>query len=97
MPQPIDIVMGSPLAPERKAAIDAVRSAGGADDNSYEFWERVGRVQNICAKQKIDPAQVVKAIDLLSSYISPDGEYGHMTVTNSDINPMIAAVARRIK
>jgi len=93
MVKPLDIYLGQELSAERKTAIEAV-AATGLDDNEFEFWDRVQRVQDICGRWDVSPAIVAQAIDFIWPYVSPDGEYGHMIVADCDLNGLLAAIAR---
>lgn len=94
MVKPLDVYLGQELAPEREAAIAAVKTTLD-DDNSHEFWDRVRRVQDICEKWDVEPRHAASAVALVSGFLTPDGEYGHMVVSDGDINPLVAAIAHR--
>lgn len=96
MPQPLDIALGLELSPERTSAIEAVR-AYCSDENSVEFWDRVKRVEDICQRWDLSPALASRAADIVSPYLSPDGERGHEAVFDADINALMAALGRAFK
>ena len=97
MPKPLDVVLGDELPKPRQDAIDAVRASGCTDDNSMEFWDRVGRVQKICAEYTTTPMAAAKALAIVDPHLSPDGERGHMAVFDSDINRLVRDVANAIE
>ena len=94
MPQPLDIVLGATLSKARTDAIEAVRLSDCKDENSIEFWDRVSRVQDICARWQISAPAAAQALDVLAPFLSCDGEYGRMMVTDSDLNRLVVAIAR---
>lgn len=95
MPTPLDVFLGEPLAPERQAAIDAVRAAGG-EENSMTFWDHAQKVQRICARTEHEPGAVAKALSLIEPYVSPDGEYSRMAIFDSDLDGLTCMVARLV-
>ena len=96
MPKPLDVYFGEELAPERQAAIDAVRESGLTDDNSMEFWDRVRRVQDICSARKTDPKIIARACAIVEPHLSSDGDRGDEGVFHSDIERLIFSVAQNL-
>lgn len=94
MPQPLDIALGMEISKERRAAIEAVKLSDCKDENSIEFWDHVKRVEEICSRYtNYSAPAVAQALDVVSPFLSPDGEYGRMMVSDGDINRLVAAVA----
>lgn len=93
MVKPLDVYLGMELPKERQEAIDAVRAAGGVDDERAEFWDRVSRVQDICDSGGADAYKVARVLGVVSIYMFADGEYGRMMIGDSDINRLVRHLA----
>lgn len=98
MPVPLDIALGSPLAQERQDAINAVKAeCPTLKDNTSGFWERVSRVQSICAHGAVTPHEAAEALDVVANHMRPVGEYGHHEIPDDGINALVQEIALALR
>lgn len=96
-PTPISTASSSDDLVERLLTQDKAMTAHGLDDDTFDFWDRVKRIEEIITGQNIIAEHAAEAVNLVSQFLSNDGECGHVVVVDADITRLMASIANLIQ